>query len=88
MEGEHEDAYWTAARDAIALPDRGDFDRCVVTARYAERVHRDYSEGVALGVRGVPTVIINGYVYEGSLELPALDSAVARALPGRRLKGP
>lgn len=85
IEGEQEGAYWTVVADAIAPPDREDFDRCVVTARYAERVHRNYSEGVALGVRGVPTSIINGYVYEGSLELPALDSAVARALPGGRL---
>lgn len=74
--------YKRAAR--VQIYDRSAiFDLCVATAKYADRIHEDYAVGVELGVRGVPTSIVNGLVYEGSLELPALDSAVARALPGR-----
>ena len=83
VERQQGDTYWTSVADSIGIPDREDFDHCVVTAKYAERIHHDYAAGMALGVRGVPTSIINGYVYAGSLELSTLDSAVARALPGR-----
>lgn len=82
MYGQADDrAHWTVVADSTGVPDRAGFDRCVLTARYAAKMERDYLEGVGLGVRVVPTSIINGQVYEGSLGLAALDSAIARAMP-------
>ena len=73
--------HWTAVADSVSVSDREQFDRCVLGAKYAERIQRHYIEAVSLGVRVIPTSIINGMVYEGSLGLAALDSAVARAMP-------
>ena len=71
---------WTAVADSVDVPNRAEFDQCVLTARLGNRIQGYYDEGVGLGVRAVPTSFINGYAYEGSMELSALDSAVARAM--------
>lgn len=83
--GRHRGApHWTVVADSVGVRDRSEFDRCVRTARYAAEIDGAYAEGIEFGVRVVPTSFINGEVYEGSLDLLALDSAVARALPRPR----
>ncbi len=43
---------------------------------YGTAVEADYEHGVAAGVRGTPTIFINGQAYRGRTELPALRRAV------------
>jgi protein-disulfide isomerase len=43
---------------------------------YGEAVEADYERGVAEGVRGTPTLYINGQQFRGRPELPALRRAV------------
>lgn len=49
---------------------------------FAGRVEQDYSDGLALGVTGTPTLFVGGERYTGRLTLPALRERVAEALAG------
>ena len=40
--------------------DQEQFDNCLDSAQYAERVDQEIAEGFSLGVNGTPTIIING----------------------------
>jgi len=76
-------AHWRVVADTVVMANRQEFELCVTSAKYADRIQRHYEEGVAIGIEMVPTSIINGRVYEGALDGLALDSAIARALrPG------
>ncbi|WP_311448012.1 DsbA family protein [Frankia nepalensis] len=46
---------------------------------YGDAVEADYERGVAEGVRGTPTIFINGQPFRGRPELPALRRAVVVA---------
>jgi len=46
---------------------------------YGVAVEADYEHGVATGVRGTPTIFINGQAFRGRPELPALRRAVHMA---------
>jgi protein-disulfide isomerase len=43
-----------------------DFDACLVSVRYLEKIKQDFEEGKALGVRGTPTFFINGKKVVGA----------------------
>lgn len=42
------------------------FDACLDTGKYASAVKKDLDEGVALGVQGTPTFVINGVAIVGA----------------------
>ena len=44
--------------------------------RFAETVRADYARGLQMGVAATPSLFINGDLYLGRLELPALRKAV------------
>ena len=45
--------------------------------RFADLVEADYLGGLDLGIRGTPTLLVQGERYRGPIELPALREAVA-----------
>lgn len=45
------------------------FDACMKAQKYGKMIDQDLSDGVALGVRGTPTYIVNGKFVEGVLTL-------------------
>lgn len=47
---------------------------------FAGRVEQDYSDGLALGVAGTPTLFVAGERYTGRLTLPALRERVSEVL--------
>jgi protein-disulfide isomerase len=49
---------------------------------FAPTVQADYAAGVQAGVRGTPTLFINGAHYQGRTELAALRRAVAASRRG------
>ena len=57
--------------------DRGKFDSCLDSGRFAQQVQNDVREGTRAGVTGTPAIYINGVLLEGGAV--AFD-AVARAL--------
>ena len=64
--------------------DRGDFDRCLDTGRYVERVQDDIAEGRSAGVSGTPALFVNGIPIPGGavgydVVAAALDTELAGA---------
>ena len=51
--------------------------------RHRERVRADLRSGIASGVRGTPTLFINGHMHADSWDLAGLRGAVAAALEER-----
>lgn len=47
---------------------------------YAPRVRRDFLTGVRSGVRGTPTLFLDGLQYEGPVDYPSLTAAIADRL--------
>lgn len=68
--------------DDIGL-DQASFDGCIETGRFLDEVRADYEEGRYIGVRGTPTVVINGQVIPGfapwDVFQPFLDGVLAEA---------
>lgn len=52
--------------------------------RFAPKVQADYAAGVAAGVRGTPTLFIDGTRYTGRMELADLRRATGTSRGGRR----
>lgn len=46
--------------------DTGKFDACVDSGKYTEAVKKDLNEGIALGVQGTPSFVINGVALVGA----------------------
>ena len=46
-----------------------------------DRVEADFNSGVRSGVRGTPTLFINGQLYDGPVRVPELLAAVRAELP-------
>gem|GEM_PF-655570 len=55
---------------------------------YGDAVEADYERGVAEGVRGTPTLLINGQMFRGRPELPALRRAVRVAATSAPVTAP
>lgn len=55
------------------------FERDLRTQAHKIRVREDAADGARSGVKGTPTLFINGVEYAGSLEREALVLALARA---------
>jgi protein-disulfide isomerase len=56
--------------------DRGRFDTCMASAKYAGRIQASLDEGVRLGVGSTPTFLIAGRLYAGALSSDSLRSLV------------
>ena len=46
---------------------------------YQAKIQNDFQGGVISGVNGTPTLFINGYRYNGALEVDELIEAIERA---------
>ncbi|MDT3438257.1 thioredoxin domain-containing protein [Pseudofrankia sp. BMG5.37] len=55
---------------------------------YGDAVEADYERGVAEGVRGTPTLFVNGQLFRGRPELPALRRAVRVAATSALVTAP
>ena len=64
---------------ALVKLDIVQFNRDMIERRYLSRVREDFLSGVRSGVNGTPTFFINGFRYDGSLDLESLSSAIAYA---------
>jgi protein-disulfide isomerase len=63
-------------RGAEAGVDSAGLRAAVEAGRFAERVHRDVESGAANGVRGTPSVFINGERYRGPRDVATLRRAL------------
>lgn len=56
------------------------FREALATRAYAPRVRRDFLTGVRSGVRGAPTLFLDGLQYEGPVDYASLTAAIADRL--------
>jgi protein-disulfide isomerase len=60
------------------------FDRCLDTGKYANRLRRDVEEGESYGVRGTPTLFINGRLITKPLTYGYVVSVIEEELAAMR----
>lgn len=56
--------------------DQGQFDQCLDSGKYTEKVQQETAQGQQAGVRGTPTLFVNGQLIEGGMEYEILKAAV------------
>ena len=72
---------WTSYALAAGVTDTSSVARCAAAANRVERIERGLALGSKFGVRGTPTVIVNGWNFQG----PPPDTEVGA--PGRAAFG-
>lgn len=60
--------------------DTASFNQCLTSGKYTESVLRDINEGGSKGVRGTPTLFVNGRFVERGSDYAVLRQAVEAAL--------
>ncbi len=60
--------------------ERTRFDQCYTTKLYTEVIEQDLEDGVVLGVRGVPTYMVNGRFFEGIQSFEQWKTIIINAL--------
>jgi len=65
------------------MPDLSLFRSCMDEERPAGRIERDVAQADSLGIRSVPTLIINGRVVHGARPLDELEKLVSEAMQSR-----
>jgi len=60
--------------------DMNQFEDCVSSRKYKDKVRKDYQEGVFLGVRGTPGSFVNGEEVSGAVPYEYLESVVEEIL--------
>ncbi len=60
--------------------DTSGFNQCLDAGRYTEKVKQETQEGQQAGVRGTPSVFVNGQYVEKGIDYPTLKAAVEAAL--------
>jgi protein-disulfide isomerase len=56
--------------------DRDQFDQCLDSGKYTEKVQQETAQGQQAGVRGTPTLFVNGQLIEGGAEYEILKAAI------------
>lgn len=59
------------------------YDACVDSRRYENRIKASQQEGIALGVHGTPTFLVNGRRFEGRPTSDAMQSLVDSLIAAR-----
>lgn len=60
--------------------DAGDFDACLDTGKYADKVLKGLQEGSAVGVRGTPGFLIDGQLVSGAQPFSVFQQVIDAAL--------
>lgn len=83
---EHQDSLgikpWTDFARAVNVPDVPEFRQCFAERRFEQRVRRDRALGDSIGVRGTPTVIVNGLLLSGMVSVAKWEELIDEALAG------
>jgi protein-disulfide isomerase len=60
--------------------DATQFNDCIKSKKYRSQVNLDYQDGIAAGVTGTPSFVINGKLVEGALPIDKFQAEVEAAL--------
>ena len=61
--------------DEIGL-NSSDFNTCLDSGKYFDKVQKDAAEGAKLGVQGTPATFVNGQMVEGSVPIETLKATI------------
>ncbi len=67
---------WSSFGEAVGIPDLPGFMSCVAARAPIDRVGRDTLLAKELGVRGTPTILVNGWKWSQPPSFATLDSVV------------
>jgi len=56
------------------------FNECVSSGKYADKVESDFQEGISVGVTGTPGSFINGVIIPGALPYESVKAEIDKAL--------
>lgn len=56
------------------------FDSCLDSGKYEERVEKDYSEGISLNINGTPATFINGKLISGAIPYEEFEKVINEEL--------
>lgn len=76
---------WTVLARAAGIDDTLSYEECLVRPATASRVEDDIAIGQRLGVRGTPTVMVNGWMLPSPPTADSLSAMIERVLAGRDL---
>lgn len=60
--------------------DQTQFDNCIDSGKYAEKIKADIAQGTAAGIRGTPGFIINGRLVSGAQPFAAFQQVIEAEL--------
>ncbi|MFA6889326.1 MAG: DsbA family protein, partial [Candidatus Woesearchaeota archaeon] len=60
--------------------DTEQFNRCLDSNKYAEKIQNDMNLGIASGVQGTPAFVINGQLVVGAQPYSVFQTAIDAAL--------
>jgi len=60
--------------------DMAQFENCVSSRKYQDKVKSDYQEGIVAGIRGTPGSLVNGVLVEGAVPYSNLKAAIESML--------
>lgn len=75
---------WVSYALDAGIVDTAAFDRCLRADEPSPRIQAGFELGQRLGVRGTPTVIINGWRFNSPPSLTDLTRTIGELLDGRR----
>ncbi len=70
---------YTELASSISL-DMGQFEECLSSRKYKDKVETDFREGVEMGVRGTPGNFVNGEFVQGAVSYEELESIIKKSL--------
>jgi protein-disulfide isomerase len=74
---------WPSFAKAAGVRDSIAFAICIESTDAVPLIDKGREAGRRLGVRGTPTVVINGWLYSGGMGAQLLEAAVAAAFEGK-----
>ena len=78
------DVVFSGYAEGIGL-DVGEFEACIAEGKYDKAVEDDLDSGVALGISGTPSFLINGQLLVGAQPIAVFDNAINTIKEGGQL---
>ena len=79
---------WVGLARNVGIPDVTDFRECIEQNILSEKIYSDILLGESLEITAIPTLIVDGMVFQGVLDTNDLDKIVQKALQSQNSKIP
>jgi protein-disulfide isomerase len=74
---------WTEFANRASIPDVGQFERCIKETEPPPRIDAGKALGQKLGLRGTPTLIVNGWMLSSAPSLEELEQMIENVAAGK-----